>query len=496
MIDRTKKATAATKEFEKALKAAQFEADELSEGGAEALSENFDYQFIEIQKKAKDSFKKINGMSSEAIELSIMIDEQAINKIEDEINGINLKIKSYSRTLDSIGKQESIITETYDKKIESLNKQKDALESIKSINSFLISQQQKQLGLANALTQGDISAAASIAQEMRASSAEEALNRMGGGLEKATSNLELEKQKDLSLVTAVVNGEKLTRKQIDAKIITLNDEIYDIELKQLEPLQKQADAKKKLLSDLDFQISKEQQSLTINGMTRAEWDFIQRYTDATNKHLNQIVIDIDKVATSSTTAAGAWTSILASMKAASSLSGAGAKSEKTEPFDPSFGGATIPKEPLYRYNRDLTPEEKAQIAAQGGTINRIPMNYGGVVKRMAIGGYVAGSGMTDKVPALLTPGEFVMNKRSAQQFGPLLSMLNESKYPSMLGGRTGVQVPVNNISTSMNDNSTAVYNYSLGFNINGTNSNANDIARAVMREIKNVDSQRIRGQRV
>jgi hypothetical protein len=89
-----------------------------------------------------------------------------------------------------------------------------------------------------------------------------------------------------------------------------------------------------------------------------------------------------------------------------------------------------------------------------------------------------------------------MNKRSTQQFGPLLSMLNESKYPSMLGGRTGVQVPVNNISTSMNDNSTAVYNYSLGFNINGTNSNANDIARAVMREIKNVDSQRVRGQRI
>ncbi len=75
-------------------------------------------------------------------------------------------------------------------------------------------------------------------------------------------------------------------------------------------------------------------------------------------------------------------------------------------------------------------------------------------------------------------------------------MLNESKYPSMIGNRVGAQVPVNNVSTSMSDNSTAVYNYNLGFNISGTNSNPNDIARAVMREIKNVDSQRIRGQRV
>jgi len=74
--------------------------------------------------------------------------------------------------------------------------------------------------------------------------------------------------------------------------------------------------------------------------------------------------------------------------------------------------------------------------------------------------------------------------------------LNESKYPSMIGNRSSAQVPVNNVSTSVSDNSTAVYNYNLGFSINGSNANANDIARVVMREIKNVDSQRIRGQRV
>ena len=70
--------------------------------------------------------------------------------------------------------------------------------------------------------------------------------------------------------------------------------------------------------------------------------------------------------------------------------------------------------------------------------------------------------------------------------------------PFTLGLLWGVwqpQVPVNNISTSVSDNSTAVYNYNLGFSINGSNGNAKDIANAVMREIKNVDSQRIRGQR-
>jgi hypothetical protein len=77
----------------------------------------------------------------------------------------------------------------------------------------------------------------------------------------------------------------------------------------------------------------------------------------------------------------------------------------------------------------------------------------------------------------------------------LLSMLNESKYPSMIGSSSSAQIPVNNISSSVSDNSTAVYNYSLGFNINGTNSSPSDIARSVMTEIKRVDAQRIRGQR-
>jgi hypothetical protein len=128
----------------------------------------------------------------------------------------------------------------------------------------------------------------------------------------------------------------------------------------------------------------------------------------------------------------------------------------------------------------------------GGAI--LPQSKGGmgIVKNMAFGGRAVGS---DTVPAMLTPGEFVVNKAASKAYGPLLERINESKYPSMLGRGGMTQIPVNNISTSMNDNSTAVYNYNLGFSINGSNGSAKDIANAVMREIKNVDSQRIRGQR-
>jgi hypothetical protein len=147
---------------------------------------------------------------------------------------------------------------------------------------------------------------------------------------------------------------------------------------------------------------------------------------------------------------------------------------------------------LFQSIKDLNAKIQPQIQELQKRLG-VGKALGGVVtKYMARGGAVG----SDTVPAMLTPGEFIVNKAAAKRFGPMLRSINESKYPSMLGGMGGSTiVPINNVSTSMSDNSTAVYNYNLGFSINGNNSNANDIARAVMTQIKNVDAQRIRGQR-
>jgi hypothetical protein len=40
-----------------------------------------------------------------------------------------------------------------------------------------------------------------------------------------------------------------------------------------------------------------------------------------------------------------------------------------------------------------------------------------------------------------------------------------------------------------------MYNYNVGINVNESNASSNDIARAVIGQIKYIDSQRIRGQR-
>ena len=90
-------------------------------------------------------------------------------------------------------------------------------------------------------------------------------------------------------------------------------------------------------------------------------------------------------------------------------------------------------------------------------------------------GYARGGGIygTDTVPAMLTPGEFVIKKSAVDKIG-------SSKLNSMNSGNTG---------------SDSVYNYSITLNVNSS-SDSNDIADAVLRQIKRIDSQRIRSSAI
>ena len=136
----------------------------------------------------------------------------------------------------------------------------------------------------------------------------------------------------------------------------------------------------------------------------------------------------------------------------------------------------------------------------GGKI--MSMNYGGMVpKYMAVGGAVG----SDTVPAMLTPGEFVMNKAATKQFGPMLEEINNSKFPSMIEDMTpavyssnssSVVMPtITSVATNISDNSSTMYNYNVGITVPQSSASSNDIARAVIGQIKYIDSQRIRGQK-
>ena len=107
------------------------------------------------------------------------------------------------------------------------------------------------------------------------------------------------------------------------------------------------------------------------------------------------------------------------------------------------------------------------------------MANGGLVKGFAMGGiipkYFANGDLaigTDTIPAMLTPGEFVVTRDAVQEFGVNnLRAINSGK--------------------SLGD---SVYNYSVTVNA-ATTSNADEIARTVMQKMKQVENTRLRGNR-
>ena len=115
---------------------------------------------------------------------------------------------------------------------------------------------------------------------------------------------------------------------------------------------------------------------------------------------------------------------------------------------------------------------KANKLAQGGLVKAKYMNMGGMMPYLA-GGGIFKSVNTDTVPAMLSPGEFVMSRYAVDNYGvDKMKAINNGTYEG--------------------EN---VYNYNLNVNVK-SGANADDIARTVISQIKQIDSQRIRGQRV
>jgi len=138
---------------------------------------------------------------------------------------------------------------------------------------------------------------------------------------------------------------------------------------------------------------------------------------------------------------------------------------------------------------------KVKKYAMGGNINYKGSREQAPV-RMAIGNIVPGLGNTDRVPALLTPGEFVVRKSVAQENLGLLKALNGDVFPQLSGGiaANASMAPVNN--TTLQGNTTLYNNnYSVNVNLAGSNSSAEEVANVVIRKIKGINDRGIRGNR-
>ena len=110
-----------------------------------------------------------------------------------------------------------------------------------------------------------------------------------------------------------------------------------------------------------------------------------------------------------------------------------------------------------------------RFKSKGGMINPLYRPMGGLIPYFLGGGFAKG---TDTVPAMLTPGEFVMSKYAVDTHG--INAMKAINSGQSVGG--------------------AVYNNTYTLTVNArTNANPNEIAQAVMSTIKQVDDRRIRG---
>ena len=181
--------------------------------------------------------------------------KEEIRKAEELIAKTQEKIRIQEVSLKEIETQEEKVNEKYDERLK-------ALDEIEKANSYIAQQQKGQLTLAEALTSGDIAAAARAAQDMRAQSAADALTRQRDALG-------LAREYELSELRS---KDGRTRIQIEKEIKDLQDQIYEIETKSLEP-------NRETLRLNELALEKSIESITVLEKTRAEWEQIKNAVD-------------------------------------------------------------------------------------------------------------------------------------------------------------------------------------------------------------------------
>jgi hypothetical protein len=519
--------------------------------------------FNEMVSEITDEFSRQESKINIAFDLATEDDQDIVREAQNRISAIQFAIDDYEAQLRGIGDQEDEINDKYDDRFE-------ALDKVAKANERIAASQKAQLNIADALSRGDIAAAAQAQQEFRAQQAQDAAE---------SQKEKLEKQKEAELKN-VRSASGMSREEIEERVKSLQDEIFGIEEDQLEPAQER-------IRIAEYNRDLQLDALEISGKTRSEWEQIANQVDIATTNTEEFAKSVQKalalydyfvngkdldlslfggmledlqsvgVDVSSQVARGAATVVRdlprgteeedpvstnalneftskafqkfltggaqtlseiekvlvgigpvsraqASADALRALTGGSSLTQEQRfllgmapsPYAPPTPPSPIPgssssssgggRNPGNTDPADLPPVRlpsggtRQPVAVPIGGGRYIYVNQGGMIKpqRFSVGGGVKGYSSggsplgSDIVPAMLTPGEFVVRKRAVQDFG----MKNLEK--------------INSGSFS----SGSVYNYSLAVNVK-SDADPDRIAKTVIQQIKRVDSQRVKGNR-
>jgi TP901 family phage tail tape measure protein len=408
--------------------------------------------------------------------------QNQITEIQEQNEEYSHQIDLYNKGLEKIAEEEEKINEQYNLRIEALNKVQKANERAANLSK-------QQVDLASALASGDIAAAAKISQDITATRAQ---NR----LEDARGALEEQRQKRIESLTISVNGQLLTRKQIENEIKTINDKIWENNL-----------------NIYDIRKSMKPVENEILRLQREQLAVQDAIADAQERQRVAAQNTASGGATGGGTSGGGSTSGGTTAPSSSkfknlllnpNLTYGGSGSEQAQiakymgmsNFATATSSTMVPVYEKLSNTKKINSYKMAEEAVKkAGTQTLTKYMYGGVAYRgsrqappslkMAYGSIVPGIGLGDKVPALLTPGEFVVRKSAAQAYMPLLESINSDVFPRV---NFNGAMP----KGSANNNSSMYNNYSVNVNVSGTNASPDDIANAVMEKIKRIESRNIR----
>jgi TP901 family phage tail tape measure protein len=490
------------KELERMLediRAATAAAKEVKMLTAEGMQEVFDDGFG----KAMEAFEAEEKRLTLEFDVKVKDDKALISAAENEIAKIQYVIDDYEADLKGIEDQEEKINKTYDDKLESL-------EKVRVANQKILEQEKGKLSVAEAITRGDLYAAAQAAQQVRETSA-------SGYFASQSSALEAGRERALGQVRGSMG---LSREQVQEKIKDLSDQIFFIEEKTLEP----ATERVRLAQ---VELDKRIQEITVLGRTKTEWETIKNEIDLARVNSDTYKKAMGEALRIVTELKNKWDGIdskevtltIREVKVSGdSTSSTGTDSKGTQ-SDPKTTQQKLDEinKPIIEANKKLTGNIKIALttAAElnpvrlstpkasgggGGTAMRY-LSSGGPVSKPNSGGRFSRG--TDTVPAMLTPGEYVLRKGIVDKLG--MSTLDKLNNGSLFGGSKRFSAPgfssgqigvttINGSSQSQAVSNSSVYNYNLSVNVSSM-SDPNAIAQTVMAQIRRVESQKIRSNR-
>ena len=381
--------------------------------------------------QAMDAF----GRQEQSIELkfksTVANDEEVLRNAEEEIAKIQYEVDDYEAELERIAWKEEDINEAYDKRLE-------ALDEVASANERITRAQEAQLDVADALSKGDIAAAAKAAQAMRSQQAKDAVE---------IQREQLEKSREAELAN-LKSGTGLGRQELEDKITALQRQIFEIEESSTEPAAERIRLAEVLRDS-------EVRSLEVLGKTREQWENIKSGIDMAQQSgykFKEIMQEALSVVEQLMNAFPKEKPLPPppppppppAPRQESSGPELARKSEWTFGAGPN-AGKTVEQvakaqgyaqwQDYYNANRDIDHQIIPKIKkAYGGIIGR---SRSGPPLQYLEGGKVVGPGTerSDSIPALLSDGEYVIQASSVRELGTgFLDMLNAGKMKSEYKG--------------------------------------------------------------